>query len=177
MPNIVHRGRGGWHLEELIAGYERACETGWLIKMLEQSLGLKGAHAEIFTELGILYSTHLPEKLIEHMTTYHGQMDIPRIVGVCATAVLSEKRDTLLHLCESPELMADLLEAGAPPERTNQVPHNSDLAHMTPHTPHGTLRVCLSPFTICLHHLTDSDNLNLTPKFVAALPFHNPPCP
>ena len=51
------------HLEELVAVYERAGEQGWLIKMLKQGLGLKGAHARIFTELGVLHLRFLCNSL------------------------------------------------------------------------------------------------------------------
>jgi clathrin heavy chain len=42
-----------------------------LMQLMEQGLGLDNAHAGIFTELGVLYSKYLPEKLMEHVKIFH----------------------------------------------------------------------------------------------------------
>jgi len=84
MHIIVHPD----HLEELITLYERAAQSDELIKMLEQGLGLEGAHAGIFTELGILYSKYLPEKLMEHIKIFCSRMNIPKILRACDKARL-----------------------------------------------------------------------------------------
>ena len=44
------------HLEELIQTYEDVGQPIELITVMEQGLGQEGAHAGIFTELGVLYS-------------------------------------------------------------------------------------------------------------------------
>ena len=77
MHIIVHPD----HLEELITLYERAGQPEELIKMLEQGLGLEGAHAGIFTELGILYSKYLPAKLMEHIKIFCSRMNIPKLLS------------------------------------------------------------------------------------------------
>ena len=82
MHIIVHPD----HLEELITLYERAAQSDELIKMLEQGLGLEGAHAGIFTELGILYSKYLPEKLMEHIKIFCSRMNVPKILRACDKA-------------------------------------------------------------------------------------------
>jgi clathrin heavy chain len=55
------------HLEELILHYERAGHPDELINLMETGLGAEGAHAGVYTELGILYSKYKPEKLMEHI--------------------------------------------------------------------------------------------------------------
>ncbi len=38
-----------------------------MMLLMEQGLGLDNAHSGVFTELSILYSKYLPEKLMEHI--------------------------------------------------------------------------------------------------------------
>lgn len=76
------------HLEELIQHYERAGHPKELMQLLEQGLGLEGAHSGIFTELGILYSKYLPEKLMEHLKIFHNRMNVPKMLRACEKALL-----------------------------------------------------------------------------------------
>lgn len=76
------------HLEELIAHYERTGHPTELMQLLEQGLGLEGAHSGVFTELGVLYSKYLPEKLMEHLKLFHKRMNVPKMLRACEKALL-----------------------------------------------------------------------------------------
>jgi len=84
MHIIVHPD----HLEELITLYTEAGHPTELIEMLEQGCGLEGAHAGVFTELGVLYSKYLPEKLMEHIKIFWSRMNIPKLLRACEKARL-----------------------------------------------------------------------------------------
>ncbi|OQS04982.1 clathrin heavy chain [Thraustotheca clavata] len=71
------------HLEELILNYERRGHWAELLKLMEQGLGLEGAHAGIFTELAILYSKYNPSKLMEHIKIFHSRMNVSKILRAC----------------------------------------------------------------------------------------------
>ncbi|KAG1708834.1 hypothetical protein DVH05_022455 [Phytophthora capsici] len=71
------------HLEELILHYEKRGHSTELLKLMEQGLGLEGAHAGIFTELAILYSKYLPSKLMEHIKIFHSRMNVSKILRAC----------------------------------------------------------------------------------------------
>ncbi|KAG7385041.1 hypothetical protein PHYPSEUDO_001977 [Phytophthora pseudosyringae] len=71
------------HLEELILHYEKRGHSAELLKLMEQGLGLEGAHAGIFTELAILYSKYLPSKLMEHIKIFHSRMNVSKILRAC----------------------------------------------------------------------------------------------
>ena len=71
------------HLEELILHYERRGHWTQLLKLMEQGLGLEGAHAGVFTELGVLYSKYQPEKLMEHIKIFHQRMNISKLLRAC----------------------------------------------------------------------------------------------
>ena len=76
------------HLEELINHYERAGRSVELMNLMEQGLGLDNAHAGIFTELGVLYSKYLPEKLMEHIKIFHSRMNVTKMLRACEKAML-----------------------------------------------------------------------------------------
>ena len=76
------------HLEELIGHYERAGRSTELLQLLEQGLGLDHAHSGIFTELGVLYTKYLPEKLMEHIKIFHSRMNVPKVLRACERALL-----------------------------------------------------------------------------------------
>lgn len=76
------------HLEELIGHYERAGRSTELIQLMEQGLGLDNAHAGIFTELGVLYSKYLPDKLMEHIKIFWSRMNITKLLRACEKALL-----------------------------------------------------------------------------------------
>ena len=76
------------HLEELIGHYERAGRSVELMQLMEQGLGLDHAHSGIFTELGVLYSKYLPEKLMEHIKIFWSRMNITKLLRACERALL-----------------------------------------------------------------------------------------
>jgi len=76
------------HLEELIGHYERAGRSTELIQMMEQGLGLDSAHTGIFTELGVLYTKYLPEKLMEHIKIFWSRMNVIKLLRSCEKALL-----------------------------------------------------------------------------------------
>lgn len=71
------------HLEDLILHYERRGYTKEILKLVEQALGVEGAHAGIFTSLAVLYSKYLPEKLMEHIKIFHSRMNLSKILKAC----------------------------------------------------------------------------------------------
>lgn len=74
------------HLEELIGHYERAGRSAELMQLMEQGLGLDNAHSGVFTELGVLYSKYLPEKLMEHIKIFHSRMNVVKLLRACEKA-------------------------------------------------------------------------------------------
>eukprot|EP01038_Epipyxis_sp_PR26KG_P012690 gene12690-17015_t len=76
------------HLEELIGHYERAGRSAELMQLMEQGLGLDNAHSGIFTELGVLYSKYLPEKLMEHIKIFWSRMNVVKLLRACEKALL-----------------------------------------------------------------------------------------
>ncbi len=76
------------HLEELIGHYERAGRSTELIQLMEQGLGLDHAHSGIFTELGVLYSKYLPEKLMEHIKIFWSRMNVTKLLRACEKALM-----------------------------------------------------------------------------------------
>eukprot|EP01035_Chromulina_nebulosa_P020076 gene20076-26070_t len=76
------------HLEELILRYEKAGKSTELLQLLEQGLGLDNAHTGIFTELGILYSKYLPDKLMEHIKIFWSRMNVVKLLRHVERALL-----------------------------------------------------------------------------------------
>lgn len=76
------------HLEELIGHYERAGRSVELMQLMEQGLGLDNAHSGVFTELGVLYTKYLPDKLMEHLKIFHGRLNINKILRACERALM-----------------------------------------------------------------------------------------
>ena len=54
-------------LEEISEYYQIRGRFDELLALMEAGVGLERAHMGIFTELGILYAKHRPEKLMEHL--------------------------------------------------------------------------------------------------------------
>jgi len=84
------------HLEELTLLYEREGQPMELIQLMEQGLGLDAAHSGIFTELGVLYSKYLPEKLMEHIKIFWSRMNTPKLMRACEKALLWDEAVFLL---------------------------------------------------------------------------------
>merc|ERR1712127_737515 len=58
------------------------------VSLFEQGLGLEDAHIGIFTELGILYSKHVPEKVTEHCKVFFSKLNVSKVVRACERARL-----------------------------------------------------------------------------------------
>lgn len=71
------------HLEELVRHYERAGHIDHLIDLLDAGLASESAHAGLFTELGILYAKHRPEKLRSFVEHYSKRINIPKLIRAC----------------------------------------------------------------------------------------------
>jgi len=84
------------HLEELTSLYERSGATDELIELMEQGLGLDQAHSGVFTELGVLYSKYVPEKLMEHIKIFWSRMNAPKVMKACEKALLWDEAVFLL---------------------------------------------------------------------------------
>lgn len=56
--------------------------------MMEQGLGLDNAHSGVFTELGVLYSKYLTEKLMEHIKIFWSRMNVVKLLRACEKALL-----------------------------------------------------------------------------------------
>jgi clathrin heavy chain len=76
------------HLLELINLYERVGRATELIQMMEQGLGLDNAHSGVFTELGVLYTKYLPEKLMEHIKIFWSRCNVVKLLKACEKALL-----------------------------------------------------------------------------------------
>jgi clathrin heavy chain len=71
------------HLEDLIKHYEKYGFHEELILLLEQGMSLERSHQGIYTELGILYAKHVPNRLMDHIRTYAQKIMIPKLVRAC----------------------------------------------------------------------------------------------
>ena len=71
------------HLEELILHYEKHGHSEELVKLMEQGLGLESSHSGIYTELGVLYSKYMPQKLMEHIKIFWSRMNVPKLLRAC----------------------------------------------------------------------------------------------
>jgi len=71
------------HLEEVIRHYENSGHWEELMTLLEQGIGLERTHANLFTELGILYSKFRPDKLHEHIKLFHSKLNKTKVIRVC----------------------------------------------------------------------------------------------
>jgi len=76
------------HLEELILHYEKMGHPEELLSLMETGLGAEGAHAGVYTELGVLYSKYRPDKLMEHIKIFHSRMNLPKLLRACERARL-----------------------------------------------------------------------------------------
>ena len=63
---------------------------------MEQGLGLDQAHSGVFTELGVLYSKYVPEKLMEHIKIFWSRMNAPKVMKACEKALLWDEAVFLL---------------------------------------------------------------------------------
>jgi clathrin heavy chain len=71
------------HVDEVVTFYSDLGHFDHLISLFEQGLGLEDAHIGIFTELGILYTKHVPEKVMEHCKVFFSKLNVSKVVRAC----------------------------------------------------------------------------------------------
>jgi clathrin heavy chain len=76
------------HVDEVVTYYSDLGHFTHLVGLFEQGLGLEDAHIGIFTELGILYTKHVPEKVMEHCKVFFNKLNVPKVVKACERARL-----------------------------------------------------------------------------------------
>ena len=76
------------HLDEVVAHYSDLGHFEHVIKLFERGIGLDDAHIGIYTELGILYTKHLPEKVMEHCKMFFTKLNVSKVVRACERARL-----------------------------------------------------------------------------------------
>jgi clathrin heavy chain len=76
------------HLDEVVNYYSDLGHFTHLVSLFEQGLGLEDAHIGIFTELGILYTKHVPEKVMEHCKVFFSKLNVSKVVRACERARL-----------------------------------------------------------------------------------------
>jgi clathrin heavy chain len=68
------------HVDEVVMYYSDLGFFTQLISLFEQGLGLEDAHVGIFTELGVLYTKHVPEKVMEHVKVFFTKLNVQKVV-------------------------------------------------------------------------------------------------
>ena len=64
------------HVDEVVAYYSDLGHFTHLVSLFEQGLGLEDAHVGIFTELGVLYTKHVPDKVMEHCKVFFSKLNV-----------------------------------------------------------------------------------------------------
>jgi len=76
------------HVDEVVGYYSDLGHFSHLVSLFEQGLGLEDAHIGIFTELGILYTKHVPGKVMEHCKVFFSKLNVGKVVRACERARL-----------------------------------------------------------------------------------------
>jgi len=76
------------HVDEVVGRYSEVGHFTHLVSLFEQGLGLDDAHIGIFTELGVLYTKHVPEKTMEHCKVFFSKLNVGKVVRACERARL-----------------------------------------------------------------------------------------
>merc|ERR1719253_2342253 len=76
------------HVDEIVVYYSDLGYFSQLVSLFEQGLGLEEAHIGIFTELGVLYTKHVPEKVMEHCKVFFSKLNVAKVVKACERARL-----------------------------------------------------------------------------------------
>merc|ERR1712127_478427 len=76
------------HVDDVVTYYSDLGYFDHLVSLFEQGLGLEDAHIGIFTELGILYTKHVPEKVMEHCKVFFSKLNVSKLVRSCERARL-----------------------------------------------------------------------------------------
>jgi len=67
------------HLDEVVTYYSDLGHFGHVISLFEQGIGLEDAHIGIFTELAILYTMLLPEKVMDHCKVFFTKLKVSKV--------------------------------------------------------------------------------------------------
>jgi clathrin heavy chain len=76
------------HVDEVVSYYSDLGHFTHVVSLFEQGLGLEDAHIGIFTELGVLYTKHVPAKVMEHCKVFFSKLNVSKIVRACERARL-----------------------------------------------------------------------------------------
>jgi len=76
------------HVDDVVTYYSDLGYFEQLVSLFEQGLGLEDAHIGIFTELGVLYTKHVPEKVTEHCKVFFSKLNVSKVVRACERARL-----------------------------------------------------------------------------------------
>lgn len=76
------------HVDDVVAYYSDLGHFTHVVSLFEQGLGLEDAHIGIFTELGILYTKHVPEKVMDHCKVFFSKLNVSKVVRACERARL-----------------------------------------------------------------------------------------
>merc|ERR1719253_1403067 len=76
------------HVDEVVAYYSDLGFFTQVISLFEQGIGLEDAHVGIFTELGVLYTKHVPGKAMEHCKVFFSKLNVNKVVRACERARL-----------------------------------------------------------------------------------------
>merc|ERR1719253_786169 len=76
------------HVDEVVAYYSDLGFFTQVVSLFEQGIGLEDAHIGIFTELGVLYTKHVPEKTMEHCKVFFSKLNVGKVVRACERARL-----------------------------------------------------------------------------------------
>jgi len=76
------------HVDEVVNYYSDLGHFNHLVSLFEQGLGLEDAHIGIFTELGVLYTKHVPGKVMEHCKVFFSKLNVSKVVRACERARL-----------------------------------------------------------------------------------------
>jgi clathrin heavy chain len=74
------------HLDEVVTYYSDLGHFSHVISLFEQGIGLEDAHIGIFTELAILYTKHMPEKVMDHCKVFFTKLNVSKVVRACERA-------------------------------------------------------------------------------------------
>jgi clathrin heavy chain len=76
------------HVDEVVSYYSDLGHFTHVVSLFEQGLGLDDAHIGIFTELGVLYTKHVPGKIMEHCKVFFSKLNVSKVVRACERARL-----------------------------------------------------------------------------------------
>lgn len=76
------------HVDEVVTYYSDLGHFTHLVGLFEQGIGMEDAHIGIFTELGVLYTKHVPTKVMEHCKVFFTKLNVSKVVRACERARL-----------------------------------------------------------------------------------------